>query len=207
MAPGIFNLFAYANEGHAEPQELDRNTLRPNHAFVDRCDGWGPITVLGIDFRVQSPVFPELLKVLCFHACLVLISVYASAVQYLLVERSPNLAPILLDQFGTSSTGPIWHLRLLFEFLNPSLRSLHLFDGSVQLPFGVDPPLADPAENREQADDGQQINCNHFLRLLSNLVCNLRTSTQSPCRIQYGRDSRLCCPRAICMVVFFNLRA
>ena len=67
MAPGIFDLFAYANEGHAEPQELDRNAVRPNHAFVDRGNGWGPITVLGIDFRVQSPVFPELLKVFCFH--------------------------------------------------------------------------------------------------------------------------------------------
>ena len=107
-----------------------------------------------------------------------------------------NLAPILLDQFGTSSTDSVsstdsTRLRLLFEFLNPSLRSLHLFDGSVQLPFGVDPPLADPAENREQADDGQQINCNHFLRLLSNLVCNLRTSTQSSCRIHFGRDNRV----------------
>lgn len=122
-------------------------------------------------------------------------------------------------QFGTSSTGPIWHqfywtsstdstrLRLLFELLDPSLRSLHLLDGSAQFPFGTDPPLTDPAENREQADDGQQVNCNHFLRLLSNLVCNLRTSTQSSCRIHSGRDSRLCCPRAIRMVVFFNLRA
>ena len=67
FGPGIFNLFAYANEGHTEPQKLDRNAVRPNHAFVDRCDGWGPITVLGIDFRVQSPVLPELLKVFCFH--------------------------------------------------------------------------------------------------------------------------------------------
>lgn len=120
------------------------------------------------------------------------------------------------SQFGTNSTGPIWHqfywtnstrLRLLFEFLNPSLRSLHLLDGSAQFPFGTNPPLADPAENCEQADDGQQVNCNHFLRLLSNLFCSLRTSTQSSCRIHSGRDSRLCCPRAICMVVFFNLRA
>lgn len=208
MAPGIFNLFAYTNEGHAEPQELDRNTLRPNHAFVDRCDGWGPITVLGIDFRVQSPVFPELLKVFCFHACLVLISVYARAVQYLLVKKRPNLAPVLLtlSVLPVSSTDST-RLRLLFELPNPTFRSLHLLDGSGQFPFGADPPLADPAENREQADNGQQINCNHFLRLLSNLVCNLRTSTQSSCRIQYGRDSRLCCPRAICMVVFFNLRA
>ena len=188
MAPGIFNLFAYANEGHAEPQELDRNAIRPNHAFVDRCDGWGPITVLGIDFRVQSPVFPELLKVFCFHACLVLISVCASAVQYLWVERRPNLAPILLDQFyWTNST----RLRLLFELLDPSLRSLHLLDGSAQFPFGTNPPLADPAENREQADDGQQVNCNHFLRLLSNLFCSLRTSTQSSCRIHSGRDNRV----------------
>lgn len=121
-----------------------------------------------------------------------------------------NLAPILLDQFywlyqfyWTNST----RLRLLFEFLDPSLRSLHLLDGSVQLPFGVDPPLADPPENREQADNGQQINCNHFLRLLSNLVCNLRTSTQSSCRIHPGRDDRVSWLRAICMVVFFNLRA
>ena len=108
-----------------------------------------------------------------------------------------NLAPILLDQFGTNSTDSAsfyWtnstRLRLLFEFLNPSLRSLHLLDGSVQFPFGVDPPLADPPKNREQADNGQQINCNHFLRLLSNLVCNLRTSTQSSCRIHSGRDNR-----------------
>ena len=131
------------------------------------------------------------------------------------------MAPILLDQFGTNSTGPIWHqfywtnlapilldqfgtnstdsvsstdstrLRLLFELLDPSLRSLHLLDGSVQLPFGVDPPLADPSENREQTDNGQQINCNHFLHLLSNLVCSLRTSTQSSCRIHPGRDDRV----------------
>ena len=121
-------------------------------------------------------------------------------------------------QFGTNSTGPIWHqfywtnstepilldqfywtnfywtnstrLRLLFEFLNPSLRSLHLFDGSAQFPFGTDPPLADPAENREQTYGGQQVNCNHFLHLLSNLFCSLRTSTQSSCRIHSGRDSR-----------------
>lgn len=113
-------------------------------------------------------------------------------------------------QFGTNSTGPIlldqflldqfywtnfyWtnstRLRLLFEFLNPSLRSLHLFDGSVQLPFGVDPPLANSPDNSEQTDDGQQVNCNHFLRLLSNLFCSLRTSTQSSCRIHSGRDSR-----------------
>ena len=102
----------------------------------------------------------------------------------------PNLAPVLLAQFGTSSTGPIWHLRLLFEFLNPSLRSLHLFDGSVQLPFGVDPPLANSPDNSEQTDDGQQVNCNHFLRLLFNLFCSLRTSTQSSCRIHSGRDNR-----------------
>jgi len=124
-----------------------------------------------------------------------------------------STGPILLDQFGTNSTGPIWHqfywtnstgpilldqfywtnstrLRLLFEFLNPSLRSLHLFDGSVQLPFGVDPPLANSPDDSEQADDGQQVNCNHFLRLLSNLVCSLRTSTQSSCRIHSGRDNR-----------------
>ena len=152
-------------------------------------------------------------------------SVCASAVQYLWVERRPiwhqfywaNLAPILLDQFGTNSTGPIWHqfywtnlapilldqfgtsfywtnstrLRLLFEFLNPSLRSLHLFDGSVQLPFGVDPPLANSSDNSEQPDDGQQVNCNHFLRLLSNLFCSLRTLTQSSCRIHSGRDNRV----------------
>ncbi len=98
------------------------------------------------------------------------------------------------SQLGTNST----RLRLLFELLDPSLRSLHLLDGSVQLPFGVDPPLADPPENREQADNGQQINCNHFLHLLSNLFCSLRTSTHS------GREIRV---RAICMVVFFNLRA
>ena len=112
------------------------------------------------------------------------------------ISTGPILAPILLDQFGTSSTDSVsstdsTRLRLLFEFLNPSLRSLHLFDGSVQLPFGVDPPLADPAENREQADDGQQVNCNHFLRLLSNLFCSLRTSTQSSCRIHSGRDNRV----------------
>ena len=128
-----------------------------------------------------------------------------------------STGPILLDQFyWTNSTGPIWHqfywtnstgpvlldqfywtsstdstrLRLLFEFLNPSLRSLHLFDGSVQLPFGVDPPLANSPDNSEQADDGQQVNCNHFLRLLSNLFCSLRTSTQSSCRIHSGRDNR-----------------
>lgn len=80
-----------------------------------------------------------------------------------------NLAPI--------STGPIWHLRLLFEFLNPSLRSLHLFDGSVQLPFGTIPPLADPAENREQADDGQQVNCNHFL--ICFVVCGPQPSPRA----------------------------
>ena len=99
-------------------------------------------------------------------------------------------------QFGNNSTDSTsstdsTRLRLLFEFLNPSLSSLHLVDGSVQLPFGVDPPLADSAENREQADDGQQVNCNHFLRLLSNLFCSLRTSTQSSCRIHSGRDNRV----------------
>ena len=124
-----------------------------------------------------------------------------------------NLAPVLLDQFyWTSSTDSVsstdsTRLRLLFEFLNPSLRSLHLLDGSAQFPFGTNPPLADPAENREQADDGQQINCNHFLRLLSNLFCSLRTSTQSSCRIHSGRDNRTLLSRAIRMVVFFNLRA
>ena len=101
----------------------------------------------------------------------------------------------LLDQFGTSSTDSTnstdsTRLRLLFELSNPSLRSLHLLDGSAQFPFGTNPPLADPAENREQADNGQQINCNHFLHLLSNLFCSLRTSTQSSCRIHSGRDSR-----------------
>ena len=114
-----------------------------------------------------------------------------------------NLAPILLDQFGTSST----RLRLLFELLNPSLRSLHLLDGSIQFSSGVDPPLANSPDNSEQADDGQQVNCNHFLRLLSNLFCSLRTSTQSSCRIHSGRDNRTLLSRAICMVVFFNLRA
>lgn len=107
-----------------------------------------------------------------------------------------STGPILLDQFGTSSTDSVsstdsTRLRLLFEFLNPSLRSLHLFDGSVQLPFGVDPPLANSPDNSEQADDGQQVNCNHFLRLLSNLFCSLRTSTQSSCRIHSGRDNRV----------------
>lgn len=63
-------------------------------------------------------------------------------------------------QFGNNSTDSTsstdsTRLRLLFELLDPSLRSLHLLDGSAQFPFGVDPPLADPAENREQADDGQ----------------------------------------------------
>ena len=101
-----------------------------------------------------------------------------------------NLAPILLDQFGTSSTDST-RLRLLFEFLNPSLRSLHLLDGSAQFPFGTNPPLANSPDNSEQTDDGQQVNCNHFLRLLSNLVCNLRTSTQSSCRIHSGRDNRV----------------
>ena len=93
------------------------------------------------------------------------------------------LAPLLL-------TLPLILALLSPKPLDPSLRSLHLLDGSAQLPFGTDPPLADPAENREQADDGQQVNCNHFLRLLSNLVCSLRTSTQSSCRIHSGRDSR-----------------
>jgi hypothetical protein len=70
-----------------------------------------------------------------------------------------STGPILLDQFGTSSTDSVsstdsTRLRLLFEFLNPSLRSLHLFDGSVQFPFGTNPPLADPPKNREQADNG-----------------------------------------------------
>jgi len=113
-----------------------------------------------------------------------------------------STGPILLDQFyWTNSTGPVlldqfyWtnstRLRLLFEFLNPSLRSLHLFDGSVQLPFGVDPPLANSPDNSEQTDDGQQVNCNHFLHLLSNLFCSLRTSTQSSCRIHSGRDNRV----------------
>ena len=111
-------------------------------------------------------------------------------------REKANLSPILLDQFGTSSTDSVsstdsTRLRLLFEFLNPSLRSLHLFDGSVQLPFGVDPPLANSPDNSEQADDGQQVNCNHFLRLLSNLVCSLRTSTQSSCRIHPGRENRV----------------
>lgn len=132
----------------------------------------------------------------------------ASAVQYLGGREKSQFGtnstgPILLDQFGTSSTDSpnstdsvsstsSTRLRLLFELLNPSLRSLHLLDGSGQFPFGTDPPLADPAENREQADNGQQINCNHFLHLLSNLFCSLRTSTQSSCRIHSGRDSRLC---------------
>ena len=101
-----------------------------------------------------------------------------------------STGPTLLVQFGTSSTDST-RLRLLFEFLNPSLRSLHLFDGSVQLPFGVDPPLANSPDNSEQTDDGQQVNCNHFLRLLSNLFCSLRTSTQSSCRIHSGRDNRV----------------
>ena len=135
--------------------------------------------------------------------------------QFRMRECRPVFVGRVKAQFGTSSTDSVsstsstdsTRLRLLFELLNPSFRSLHLLDGSGQFPFGTDPPLADPAENREQADNGQQINCNHFLRLLSNLVCNLRTSTQSSCRIHSGRDSRLCCPRAICMVVFFNLRA
>ena len=183
MAPGIFNLFAYANEGHAEPQELDRNAIRPNHAFVDRGDGRSPITVLGIDLRVQSPVLPELLKVFCFHACWVLIS-YARVPSSICGSRE---GPIWQQFYWTNST----RLRLLFEFLNPSLSSLRLFDGSVQLPFGVDPPLANSPDNSKQADDGQQVNCNHFLRLLSNLFCSLRTSTQSSCRIHFGRDSRV----------------
>ena len=102
-----------------------------------------------------------------------------------------STGPILLDQFYWTSSTDSTRLRLLFEFLNPSLRSLHLLDGSAQFPFGTNPPLADPAENREQADDGQQINCNHFLRLLSNLFCSLRTSTQSSCRIHSGRDNRV----------------
>ena len=123
-----------------------------------------------------------------------------------------STGPILLDQFGTNSTDSTsstdsTRLRLLFEFLNPSLRSLHLLDGSAQFPFGVDPPLANSPDNSEQADDGQQVNCNHFLRLLSNLFCSLRTSTQSSCRIHSGRDNRTLLSRAICMVVFFNLRA
>ena len=111
-------------------------------------------------------------------------------------DSTNSTGPILLDQFyWTNSTDSVsstdsTRLRLLFEFLNPSLRSLHLLDGSAQFPFGTNPPLADPAENREQADDGQQVNCNHFLRLLSNLFCSLRTSTQSSCRIHSGRDSR-----------------
>lgn len=47
----------------------------------------------------------------------ILISVYASAVKYLWVERRPNLAPVLLDQFyWTNSTGPIWHQFLLDQF-------------------------------------------------------------------------------------------
>ena len=115
-----------------------------------------------------------------------------------------STGPVLLDQFyWTNSTGPIWHqfywtnstdstrLRLLFEFLNPSLRSLHLLDGSIQFSSGVDPPLANSPDNSEQTDDGQQVNCNHFLRLLSNLFCSLRTSTQSSCRIHSGRDNRV----------------
>jgi len=101
-----------------------------------------------------------------------------------------STGPILLGQFGTNSTDST-RLRLLFELLNPSLRSLHLFDGSVQLPFGVDPPLANSPDNSEQTDDGQQVNCNHFLRLLSNLFCSLRTSTQFSCRIHSGRDNRV----------------
>lgn len=141
--------------------------------------------VLTSEYKAQF--FPSCLKCFAFMFFLVLISVYASAVQYLWVGKSPNLAPILLDQFGTSST----RLRLLFELLDPSLRSLHLLDGSAQYPFGTIPPLADPAENREQADDGQQVNCNHFLHLLSNLFCSLRTSTQSSCRIHSGRDNRV----------------
>ena len=131
-------------------------------------------------------------------------------------------------QFGTNSTGPLLLVPLLLvpillapllltlplilallspKPLDPSLSSPHLLDGSDQLPFGTDPPLANPPNNSEQTDDGQQVNCNHFLRLLSSLFCSLRTSTQSSYRIHSGRDSRDSRPRAICMVVFFNLRA
>lgn len=161
--------------------------------------------VLTSEYRAQF--FPSCLKCFAF----ILKNFY-----FRMRECFPVFVGREKAQFGTNSTGPIWHqfywtnstrLRLLFEFLNPSLRSLHLFDGSVQLPFGVDPPLANSPDNSEQTDDGQQVNCNHFLRLLSNLVCSLRTSTQSSCRIHSGRDNRASWPRAICMVVFFNLRA
>ena len=70
--------------------------------------------VLTSEYKAQF--FPSCLKCFAFMFFLVLISVYASAVQYLWVERRPNLAPILLDQFGTNSTGPIWHQFLLDQF-------------------------------------------------------------------------------------------
>lgn len=56
--------------------------------------------VLISEYKAQF--FPSCLKCFAFMFFLVLISVYASAVQYLWVERRPNLAPILLDQFGTN---------------------------------------------------------------------------------------------------------
>ena len=139
-------------------------------------------------------------------------------------REKANLAPVLLDQFYWTNlywtnlapvlltlsvllTLPLILALLSPKPLDPSLCSLHLLDGSIQFSSGTNPPLADPAENREQADDGQQVNCNHFLRLLFNLFCSLRTSTQSSCRIHSGRDNRTLLSRAICMVVFFNLRA
>ena len=116
FGPGDLYLFAYANEGHAEPQELDRNTVRPNHTFVDRGDGRGPITVLGIDLRVQSPVLPELLKVFCFHACLVLMSYTRVPSSICGSREGPIWHQFLLDQFGTNSIGPI----LLDQFYSPT---------------------------------------------------------------------------------------
>lgn len=109
-------------------------------------------------------------------------------------REKANLAPILLVQILLAPlllTLPLILALLSPKPLDPSLCSLHLLDGSIQFSSGVDPPLANSPGNSKQADDGQQVNRNHFLRLLSNLVCSLRTSTQSSCRIHSGRDNRV----------------
>ena len=55
-------------------------------------------------------------------------SVCASAVQYLWVERRPNLAPVLLDQFyWTNSTGPIWHQFYWTNSTGPILLAYDFF--------------------------------------------------------------------------------
>lgn len=164
--------------------------ITPNHRnltempFGQIMPSW---TVAMDGVQLQYLVLISEYKAQFFPSCLKCFAFILKNFYFRIREYRPVFVGREKSQFyWTNST----RLRLLFEFLNPSLRSLHLFDGSVQLPFGVDPPLANSSDNSEQPDDGQQVNCNHFLRLLSNLFCSLRTSTQSSCRIHSGRDSR-----------------